>query len=431
MSFNKQSIKDIDLKGKTVLVRVDYNVPLDSDGHITDDYRIKKSLPTIEYLRSQNCRVVLCSHLGRPDGERVSKYSLKPCAKRLGELLDTSVQFAEDCVGGEVLQQVNDLKPKQVLLLENLRFHAGEESNDTAFASQLAANAEVFVQDGFGVVHRAHASTAAVAKCLPSVAGLLLETEVDTITKVMEHPDRPLMAIIGGSKISDKIDILDRFIDTADVVAVGGAMANTFLLAEGIDIGKSLAEIDEVPLAKKIIAKAKAKAAKERFVFYLPQDGVVASKIDKSAQTRIVDWDAHVIASIENYPKRAPRRSGQVAKDEMILDIGPFSGAFIAGAMQLAQTVVWNGAMGVTETVGLQGPIGPFAHGTELMVDAMLGEFGHKPYTVLGGGDTVGYIEDRKLTTMFNHVSTGGGASMELMSGKKLPGVEALLDKEK
>ncbi len=239
------------------------------------------------------------------------------------------------------------------------------------------------------------------------------------------------MAIIGGSKISDKIDILDRFIDTADVVAVGGAMANTFLLAEGIDIGKSLAEIDEVPLAKKIIAKAKAKAAKERFVFYLPQDGVVASKIDKSAQTRIVDWDAHVIASIENYPKRAPRRSGQVAKDEMILDIGPFSGAFIAGAMQLAQTVVWNGAMGVTETVGLQGPIGPFAHGTELMVDAMLGEFGHKPYTVLGGGDTVGYIEDRKLTTMFNHVSTGGGASMELMSGKKLPGVEALLDKEK
>ncbi len=185
MSFNKQSIKDIDLKGKTVLVRVDYNVPLDSDGHITDDYRIKKSLPTIEYLRSQNCRVVLCSHLGRPDGERVSKYSLKPCAKRLGELLDTSVQFAEDCVGGEVLQQVNDLKPKQVLLLENLRFHAGEESNDTAFASQLAANAEVFVQDGFGVVHRAHASTAAVAKCLPSVAGLLLETEVDTITKVM------------------------------------------------------------------------------------------------------------------------------------------------------------------------------------------------------------------------------------------------------
>lgn len=431
MGFTKQTIKDIELTGKTVLVRVDYNVPLDGKGHITDDYRIRKSLSTIEYLRGKNCRIVLCSHLGRPDGQPDLKYSLKPCAARLSKLLDAPVAFANDCVGGDTLRQVNELKPKQVLLLENLRFHAGEEHNDASFAAQLAALADVFVQDGFGVVHRAHASTEGVTKYLPSVAGLLLEQEVDTITNVIEDPARPLMAIIGGSKISDKIDILNRFIDTADFVAVGGAMANTFLLAEGINIGKSVAEPSETALAKTIIKRAKQKAQVGQFVFYLPQDGVVARSLDRTAHTRIVDWDAHVIADIESYPKRPERQSGVVAKEEMILDIGPFSGAFIAGGMQLAQTVVWNGAMGVTETAGLQGPVGPFAHGTELIVDAMLGEYGHKPYSVVGGGDTVGYIEERGLVDLFDHVSTGGGASMELMSGKKLPGVEALLSKKR
>lgn len=427
MSFTKQTIKDTDVSGKTILVRVDYNVPLDGKGHITDDYRIKKSLPTIEYLRSKNCRIVLCSHLGRPDGQPSKKYSLKPCADRLSSLLGAPVAFANDCIGGDVLGKVNALKPKQVLLLENLRFHAGEERNDPDFSAQLAALADIFVQDGFGVVHRAHASTKGVTEHLPSIAGLLLEQEVDTITNVIETPARPLMAIIGGSKISDKIDILNRFIDTADFVAVGGAMANTFLLAEGVAVGRSLAEPGEVSLAKKIVARAKQKAKTQQFVFYLPQDGVVADTISKTAQTRIVDWDAHVIASIESYPKRPTRQTGVVAKNEMILDIGPFSGAFIAGGMQLAKTVVWNGAMGVTETAGLQGPVGPFAHGTELVVDAMLGEFGHKPYSVVGGGDTVGYIEERGLVDLFDHVSTGGGASMELMSGKKLPGLEALL----
>ncbi len=429
MSFAKKTIQDIDVSGKTVLVRVDYNVPLDGKGKIADDYRIKKSLPTIQYLRKKGARIVLCSHLGRPDGKPNPTYSLKPCAKRLGELLDTTVQFAYDCVGGDVLGQVNELKSKQVLLLENLRFYPGEEANDSAFAAQLAALADIFVQDGFGVVHRAHASTVGITKHLPSVAGLLLSEEVDTITRVMDNPARPLMAVIGGSKISDKIDILNRFIDIADFVAVGGAMANTFLLAEGIEIGKSLAEPDEIKLAKEIIARAQKKAKKQQFVFYLPQDGVVALSMDKTAQTRIVDWEAHVIASIESYPSRPARQTGVVAKDELILDIGPFSSAFIAGGMQLAKTVIWNGSMGVTETPGLQGPIGPFAHGTELIVDAMLGEFGNKPYSMLGGGDTVGYIEERRLTGLFDHVSTGGGASMELMSGKKLPGVEALLNK--
>lgn len=426
--FSKKTVKDINLRGKRVLLRADYNVPIE-DGKITDDYRIKQSLPTIEYLLRQDCSVVICSHLGRPDGKYDKQYSLAPVARRLNKLLGRHVFFVQDCVGPEAESAVKALEPGQVLLLENLRFHSEEEANDSGFAKKLATFGEVFVQDAFGVVHRAHASTDAIASQLPSVAGPLLAKEVDTITEVMANPKRPLMAIIGGAKISDKIDILERFIDIADFVAVGGAMANTFLLAEGIDVGKSLTEKDEVALARQIIVKAQARAKKERFIFYLPQDGVVATKNDKLAKTRIVDWDAHVIADIENYPKKVPKTSTKINKDEMILDIGPFSGAFIAGGMQLASTVIWNGSMGVTETPGLQGPIGPFSQGTELIVEAMQGKFGHKPFTVLGGGDTVGYIQERGIVDRFNHVSTGGGASLELMSGKKLPGVEALENK--
>ncbi|MDB5185527.1 MAG: hypothetical protein JWL85_50 [Candidatus Saccharibacteria bacterium] len=429
MSFWKRTVREWDLAGKTVLLRADYNVPLDN-GKITDDYRIQKSLPTIQFLLEQNCKVVICSHLGRPNGKPNPEFSLAPVAERLGELLKKDVAFALDCVGPIAEGAVGQLQNGQVLLLENLRFHPEEESNDDEFGKSLAKLAEVFVQDGFGVVHRAHASTSAVARHIPGIAGLLLEKEVDTITNVMDNPERPLVAIIGGSKISDKIEILNRFIDIADFVAVGGAMANTFLLAEGIDIGKSLAEPSEVSLAKDIIEKARKKSKEQRFVFYLPQDGVVAKSLDKNAHTRIVDWDAHVIATIENYPKNPDRKTGQVEDDELILDIGPFSGAFIAGGMQMANTVIWNGTMGVTETPSVHGPIGPFAHGTDIIVDAMLGEYGHKPFTVVGGGDTAGYVEQRKLVGSFNHVSTGGGASMELMSGKQLPGVEALWNKE-
>lgn len=430
MSFNKKTIQDFDLGGKKVLVRADYNVPLDDRGEITDDYRIQQSLPTLRFLLERGCAVIVCSHLGRPDGMRNDAFSLKPVANRLAELLGIPVDFAEDCVGQVVQDKAGSLQQGQVLLLENLRFHPEEEANDDGFGAQLASLAEVFVQDGFGVVHRAHASTDAITHHLPSIAGLLLAKEVDTITRVMESPERPLMAIVGGAKISDKIDILNRFMDVADVVAVGGAMANTFLLAEGIAVGKSKVEKDEVSLARDIIARARQKSKEGHFVFYVPQDGVVATVLDKSARTRIVDWDAHVIADIQNYPNRPPRQAGEVADDELILDIGPFSGAFMAGAIQLANTVVWNGAMGVTETAGLQGPIGPFAHGTDVIVDAMLGEYGHKPFTVVGGGDTVGYIEAQNLVQNFNHVSTGGGASMELMSGKQLPGVEALWNKD-
>jgi len=427
--FTKKTIRDIDLRGKTVLLRADYNVPVE-DGKITDDYRLQQSLPTVHYLLEQDVKLIICSHLGRPSGPGDTANSLFPVAKRLKQLLRRDVEFVPDCVGERPEKAAKSLKPGQVLLLENLRFHPEEEKNDPEFAKQLAALADVFVQDGFGVVHRAHASTDAITKYLPSVAGLLLEKEVDTITNVMEKPERPLVAIIGGAKIADKIDLLHRFIEIADFVAVGGAMANTFLVAEGIDVAQSLYDKADLPVARDIMRKARAEAKKRRFIFAIPHDGVVAHKMDKTAPTRIVDWSSHVIADIENYPHRPPARASHILWQEMILDIGPFSGSFIAGGVQLANTVVWNGTMGVTETPGLQGPVGPYAHGTELVIEALLGQFGHKPFTVVGGGDTVGYLENRGLVSSFGHVSTGGGASLELMAGRKLPGVEALEDKK-
>lgn len=426
--FTKKTLHDIDLQDKRVLLRADYNVPLE-DGKITADYRITQSVQTVKALLEHNVRLIICSHLGRPDGKPDPASSLKPVAKRLSELLDKDVQFVNDCIGPDVEKAAAELQPGQILLLENLRFHPEEEANDDGFAAQLAKLADVFVQDGFGVVHRAHASTDAVTRHLPSVSGLLLEKEVDTITNVMTNPERPLMAIIGGAKIADKIDVINKFIEMADVVAIGGAMANTFLKAKGIDIAKSKFDAEDLPLAKDLLEAAEKKAKEGHFILYVPQDAVVATKLDKTVKTRIVDWDVHAIAEIESYPKRPSARTRDVADNEMILDIGPFSGAFMAGAMQLAGTVVWNGTMGVTETPAVHGPVGPFAHGTELIIDALVGDYGHRPFSLVGGGDTVGYIEERQLTKAFNHVSTGGGASLELMAGRKLPGVEALQDK--
>jgi 3-phosphoglycerate kinase len=428
--FTKQTIRDIDLHDKAVLLRADYNVPV-AEGKITDDYRIKQSLPTINYLLKHGARVIICSHLGRPKSPKDTSCSLFPVAKRLQQLLDKPVEFATDCVGEAAEKAAKNLKPGHVLLLENLRFYPEEEADDDKFAQQLARLADVFVQDGFGVVHRAHASTDAITRHLPSVAGLLVEKEVDIITQVMHKPQRPLVAIIGGAKIADKIDVLQKCIKLADFVAVGGAMANTFLAARGLDVEASLYDKADLPLARDILKAAEAEAKERRFIFAIPQDGVVVHKIDKSAPTRIVDWGTHTIADIENYPKRVPARTGRIAPHEKIVDIGPFSGSFIAGGVQLANTVIWNGTMGITETESLQGPVGPYAHGTELVIEALLGDFGHKPFTVVGGGDTVGYIEKRKLVDCFGHVSTGGGASLELMAGRKLPGVEALRDKGK
>lgn len=427
--FTKKTVRDTDLHEKRVLLRADYNVPLDSRGMITGDYRIKQSLPTIKFLLEQNAKIVICSHLGRPKGKPDRAYSLEPVAKRLAEMLGIEVQFVGNCIGGEALQASQKLQPGQILLLENLRFHPEEESNDDQFAAELAKHGELFVQDGFGVVHRKHASTDAITRHLPSVAGLLLEKEFDTITEAMNEPKRPLMAVIGGAKISDKIEVLNKFIEIADFVAVTGAMANTFLAAQGIGIGKSKYEPDAVETARDIIDSAAEKSASQNFTFYIPQDGVVATAVDKTAPTHVVDWRNHFLAEAMSYPRNPSPPLIEVAENELILDTGPSSVAFLNGAIQLAGTVVWNGTLGVTETPALSGPVGPFAHGTEAIIEGLTGDYGTKPYSVVGGGDTASYIEGRMLTSAFDWVSTGGGASLELMAGKPLPGVDALPDK--
>jgi len=428
MSFHKKTVKDIELSGKTVLLRADYNVPLD-DGKIGEPYRIEQNIPTIQYLLKQNARIVICSHLGRPKGKVDKKFSLKPIADFLSNQLNRPVKFIDSCVGEDRDVAIKKLQNQDIILLENLRFDGREETNDQNFAKELANGVDVFVQDGFGVVHRSHASTDAITKLLPSVAGLLLEHEYQTVTQTIDNPKRPLVAIVGGAKIEDKIDVLKSLIKQADFVGVGGAMANTFLDARGVEVGKSLVDEDEMETAQEIMDLADKESKKRPFTFYLPQDVVVADSVDSKAKTRIVDWDTHVISDIESYPKTAPIHTRKLDKDEMILDIGPFTGAFIAGVTQFAQTVIWNGLMGVTEVTSKNGPVGPFAHGTELMLDALMGQTGHKPFSLIGGGDTSAYVEQRGLVECFNHVSTGGGAALDLIAGKKLPGVEALLDK--
>jgi len=432
--FNKKTVKDIDLKGKRVLLRADYNVPV-NDGIISDDYRIKQSLPTIKYILGQpGSSLVIVSHLGRPKGLDDKEFSLKPVAVHLAKLLGKEVKLAPDCIGDETKKMAAGLKPGQILLFENVRFHPQEEKNDPAFARAIfeASGAEVFVQDGFGVVHRAHATTDAITKLLPSVAGLLLAAEVEAITSVMEKPEHPLVAVIGGAKISDKIDFLNRLIDLADCVAVAGAMANDFLLAQGVKVGKSLVDPGVMDTAREVLQRAHTVALKRPFSFLVPVDVVVSSKMDGTAPTRVVDLSSHSLADIEAYPKTPKPPAYTVGADEMILDIGPLSASRIAGVMVFAKTVIWNGPCGVTEVKGLAGAPNPYAHGTKLVVDAMIGSGSkdkNKPFSLVGGGDTAAYVETEGLLDDFNHVSTGGGASLELMSGYKLPGVEALLNK--
>ncbi len=430
--FDKKTINDFDVFGKKVLLRADYNVPLTSDGKIESNYRITQSIPTIHALQEKGCRVVICSHLGRPASSKDKKYSLKPVAEELSRLLGIDVGFATDCIGEAAKSATEKMTAGQVVLLENVRFHPGEKKNDQQFAREIieATGAEVLVQDGFGVVHRAHATTDAIARQIPAVSGLLLEREVNIITDAIQNPTHPMMAIIGGSKIQDKIDIINKFIEIADVVIIGGAMANTFLMAQGIEVGDSLVDENELDTARSIIEKVRHTCATRNFIFYLPQDGVVARKVDKDARTRVVDWDAHVIATVESYPKKPKPESGKVRKDEKILDIGPFSSAFISGAMQLCKTVVWNGTMGVSEIPPLYGTVGPFAHGTEAVIDSLAGKYGNRPFSILGGGDTTAYIDRRGMNDLFNHVSTGGGASLELMAGKELPGIAVLWGKD-
>jgi 3-phosphoglycerate kinase len=426
--FSKQTVRDIDLSGKTVLLRADYNVPL-NNGVIADDYRLEQSLPTVEYLLKQASRLVICSHLGRPEGPD-KENSLLPVAKRLQKLTGRAVEFVPDCVGEEVKKAAKELKPGGILLLENLRFHPEEKANDAGFAQQLAGLADVYVNDAFGVSHRADASLEAITHHLPGVAGLLLEKEMVTLTEVMEKPEHPLMAIIGGAKIADKLEVMQRFIEIADFVAVGGAMANTFLVAQGYDVGASLYDKAEVALAKHLIKLAETEAKKRAFVFAIPHDVVVAEKIDKSAPTRIVELATHTMADVENYPQQPPAKASKIHADERILDIGPFSASFIVGAMQLAKTVVMSGPMGLVETPSLHGPVGPTAHGTHTIVQGLIGDFGSKPFSVVGGGDSIAYLQKYRLTEFIDHPSTGGGASLEVLAGHKLAAVEALPDKK-
>lgn len=436
--FSKKTIHDIDIHQKVVLLRADYNVPANEDGTIADDYRIRQSLPTIHALLDKEAKVVIISHRGRPEnvGEYDPKTSLKPVAERLGELLGREVQFAEDCIGEKAEALARHMENGHILVLENVRYHEEEEQNSSEFAGNIvtAVGAEVFVQDGFGVVHRAHSTTDAIARTLiPAVAGLLLAKEVDTITNVMQDPKRPLMVIVGGAKISDKIEILNKFIDIANTVAVVGALANTFLLAMGHAVGASLAEPNDVQTAKDILARAHEKASRERFHFIVPRDVVVAKDMTNTETTRIVDLSHNTWADIESYPKKPETNRFEIAPDEKILDVGPFTASYIAGFIRSSETVIWNGTAGVTEVKGLSGAADPFAHGTKIIVDAMLGEPGEvaKPFVVVGGGDTVAYVESQgDLREHLGHVSTGGGASLELMAGKDLPGVAVLENKE-
>lgn len=430
--FAKKTVRDIDVRGKKVILHGELDAPLTEDGKaVTSDFRVASIVPTIKYLQEQDCKIILIGKNGRPDGKVNAKYSLAPVAHTLSSLLGEEVRFVADCVGEEVRTASAELQPRQLLMLENLRFHPEEEENDEAFAKRIVEDtgAEVFVQDDFALVHRKEVGTDAITRQIQSVAGLHLEKEVETITRVMENPERPLLAIVGGAKISDKIEVLTKLIELADFVAIGGAMANTFLAAKGMKIGKSKYDAGELELAREIMAKAEEKSRMSKFVFYLPRDGVVATSADKNVKTRLVDWDAALISEVQMYPKAVPREAHTVAEDEMIMDVGPFSAAFIAGGVQLAKTVIWNGTLGVTEVPALNGPVGPFAHGTELLIDALTGDFGSKPFVLVGGGDTAGYIEQRQLTGAFNHVSTGGGACLELMAGRQLPGIDALQDK--
>jgi len=432
--FNKKTIRDVDLSGKRILMRADYNVPVDR-GVITDDYRLKQSLPTIQYILEQHeTKLIILSHLGRPKTADDKEFSLAPVAKQLGELLKREVRFAHDCIGDEVKKMADELPAGGILLLENVRFHPEEEKNDENFAEAIveATGGEIFVQDGFGVVHRAHASTDAIAKILMGVAGLLLEKEVDTITNAMHNPEHPLVAVVGGAKVSDKIEVLNNFIDKADAVAVVGALGNNFLLAEGIKMGQSMVEPDVLDTTKEILEKAREAENSRDFNFFVPVDAVVSANKDGTQPTRVVDLSSHTISDIQAYPKKPDPAAYTIADNEMILDIGPVSAAQIAGAIKLSKTVIWSGPTGVTETKGIAGAADPFAHGTHAIISAMIGSSNthkNKPFSVVGGGDTVGYVEDEKLVEDFNHVSTGGSASLDLMAGKVLPGVQVLWDK--
>ncbi len=390
MDFTKKTVKDIDVRGKRVIVRTMLNVPIE-DGKIDDTMRLQAAKPTIEYLLDQGARVVLISHHSDKD------QSLEPVAAALADVLNHDVSFIPSVLSSDVERAVNALKPLDVLVLENLRFHPEEEQNDDAFARSLAAYGDIFVEDDFTACHRAHASLVGIPKYLPAVAGLGLELEVDTITKALEHPKKPLVAITGGAKVSTKIPILSFLLKKVDSVFVGGAMANTFLAALGKPVGKSLVEHDQIDLANKILEEAKA-AGK---TILLPVDVVVASELDPPTNVRTISVD-------------------DVGENDIIADVGPQTIGQLDELFNHEGTIIWNGPAGIFET-------DEFSGGTTALADKIISS---GAYSLVGGGDTCDFVDNAGLHDKFNFVSTGGGASLELMSGNKLPGVEALLDKE-
>jgi phosphoglycerate kinase len=391
--MNKKTIRDVTWSGKKALVRCDFNVPQDDEGHITDDIRIRAAIPTIQYLREQGAAVILCSHLGRPRGKIVESMRLDPVGERLSELLGVPVRKLDDCIGPEVQAAVAAMAPGGVVLLENLRFHAEEEKNDPGFAKALAGLADVYVNDAFGTAHRAHASTEGVTAYLPAVAGFLVEKEIAFIGSAVQDPKRPFIAILGGAKISDKIGVIENLLVKADTLLIGGGMANTFLKAQGYEMADSLVEAGSLDQASELMAKAGGKLV-------LPVDVVVADAFSAEANHKVVPVDG-------------------VEAGWRVLDIGPQTVSLFSEKVRMAGTVVWNGPMGVFE-------LAPFAEGTFGVARALADS---SAITIIGGGDSAAAVEQAGLADAMSHISTGGGASLEFLEGRELPGIAALDDK--
>ena len=393
----KLSVLDLDLKGKKVFCRVDFNVPLNEEGEITDDTRILGALPTIRHIVDQGARLILASHLGRPKGKKNPKYSLAPVAPYLSGLLNRNVAMAEDCIGPQITKLVNQMEDGDVILLENLRFHAGEEKNDPDFCRQLADLAEVYVNDAFGTAHRAHASTEGVARLLsPAVAGLLMEKEIRYLSQALANPGHPFVAVLGGAKVSDKIAVIENLLGKVDSLLIGGGMAYTFLKAQGHHVGRSLVEEDRLELARELLRQAEEKQVK----MLLPTDHVIASEFKEDAQ--------HKTCSNQDFPA-----------DWMGLDIGPETSKNFSAVLQEAKTVIWNGPMGVFEFEA-------FSKGTFVVAKALAES---EALSIIGGGDSVAAVNKAGLNDKMTHISTGGGASLEFLEGKILPGIAALTDK--
>ena len=391
---SKKTMKDIQLDGKRVFCRVDFNVPME-EGIVTDDTRIRAAIPTINYLVDQGAKVILASHLGRPKGEVNEEFRLTEAGKKLAQLIDKPVNKLDTSIGEEVVNAISAMENGDILLLENVRFHAGEEQNAPELAKEFAELADIFVNDAFGAAHRAHASTAGIAEYIPAVSGLLLDKELDVLGKALTTPERPFTAIIGGAKVKDKIGVIDHLLDVVDNLIIGGGLSYTFLKAQGYEIGNSLLEEDKIDLAKTFMEKAEKNGVK----LYLPIDVVIADDFSADANTEVVELDA-------------------IPKEWEGLDIGPKTAELYADVIADSKLIIWNGPMGVFE-------LGPFENGTKRVAEAMAET---TAYTIIGGGDSAAAVEKFNVAEKMDHISTGGGASLEFMEGKELPGVTALDD---